>query len=136
MNWERFGEVLKDAVDEVCHYVPEGEGQDFLKRSIQKFFARTMGERDFHAFEAVQLGLGLPLVMPLMPVVSLNTGGSRPLKSNAAMKDAPDDAPVHYDSKVDKFNKRKQLVLALGLDGRDQEEWLEAVKNVHACYGK
>ncbi len=77
----RLHELLKDAVDEVCTYVPEGEGNDFLRRSIQKFFARTMGERDFHAFEAVQLGLQLPLVMPLMPVVSLNTAGSRPLKS-------------------------------------------------------
>ena len=42
----RLNEVLKDAVDEVCTYVPEGEGADFLRRSIQKFFARTLGERD------------------------------------------------------------------------------------------
>ena len=77
----RLQEVLQDSVDEVCRYVPEGQGQDFLRRSIQKFFARTLGERDFHAYEAVQLGLGLPLVGPLMPVVSLNTSGSRPLKS-------------------------------------------------------
>jgi len=76
----KLNEVLKDAVDEVCKYVPEGEGADFLRRSIQKFFARTLGERDFHAYEAVQLGLQLPLVIPLMPVVSLNTSGTRPLK--------------------------------------------------------
>ena len=73
----RLHDLLKDAVDEVCTYLPEGEGNDFLRRSIQKFFARTMGERDFHAFEDVQLGSQLPLVMPLMPVVSLNTSGSR-----------------------------------------------------------
>ena len=53
----KLHEVLKDAVDEVCTYVPEGEGADFLRRSIQKFFARSFGERDFHAYEAVQLGL-------------------------------------------------------------------------------
>ena len=106
----RLNEVLKDAVDEVCTYVPEGEGQDFLRRSIQKFFARTLGERDFHAYEAVHLGLQLPMVVPLMPVVSMNTTGSRPLKSAKDLKDQPDSTVAHYDSRVDKFNKRLQLV--------------------------
>ena len=45
-----------------------------------------------------------------MPVVSLNTTGARPLKSREVLKDKPADEPVHYDSKVDKFNKRLQLV--------------------------
>ena len=85
-------------MDEVCKYVPEGDGTDFLRRSIQKFFARTMGERDFHAYEALQLGLQLPLVIPLMPVVSVNTSGSRPLKSGSYLKDLELDAPVHWDS--------------------------------------
>ena len=106
----KLNDVLKDAVDEVCKYVPEGEGSDLLRRSIQRFFARTMGERDFHAYEAVQLGLQLPLVIPLMPVVSLNTSGARPLKSWKELKDASPEQPVHWDSKVDKFNKRRQLV--------------------------
>ena len=73
----RLQEVLKDAVDEVCQYVPEGEGQDFLRRAIQKFFARSLGERDYHAYEAVQPGMQLPLVIPMMPIVSLNTSGAR-----------------------------------------------------------
>ena len=96
----KLNEVLKDAVDEVCTYVPEGEGQDLLRRSIQKFFARSLGERDFHAFEAVQLGLQLPLVIPLMPVVSLNTAGSRPLKPAHVLKDKGDDEVVHYLSLI------------------------------------
>ena len=106
----RSHEVLKDAVDEVCTYVPEGENTVFLRRSIQKFFARTLGERDFHVYEAVQIGLQLPSVIPLMPVVSLNTSGSRPLKSKAAMREAGEDEPVHYESRVDKFDKRLELV--------------------------
>ena len=106
----KLQEVLKDAVDEVCTYVPEGEGSDFLRRSIQKFFARSLGERDFLAYEAVQLGLQLPQVIPMMPIVSLNTSGSRPLKPQWMMKYLGEDEPVHYDSKVDKFNKRLQLV--------------------------
>ena len=106
----RLNEVLKDAVDEVCTYVPEGEGADFLRRSIQKFFARTLGERDFHAYEAVHLGLQLPQVIPLMPVVSLNTSGSQPLKSAQEMRLKGDHEPVHHDSRVGKFNKRLQLV--------------------------
>ena len=97
----KLQEVLKDAVDEVCTYVPEGEGSDFLRRSIQKFFARSLGERDFHAYEAVQLGLQLPLVIPMMPVVSLNTSGARPLKPTWMTKHLGDGDSLHYDSKVD-----------------------------------
>ena len=33
------------------------EGSDLLRRSIQTSFARALGERDYHAYEAVQLGL-------------------------------------------------------------------------------
>ena len=106
----KLQEVLMDAVDEVCTYVPEGEGADFLMRSIQKFFARTLCERDYPAYEAVQLGLQLPQVISMMPVVSLNTSGTRPLKPGAALKGKGDEEPVHYDSKVDKFNKRLQLI--------------------------
>ena len=107
----RLNEVLKDAVDEVCRYVAEGEGADFLRRCIQKFFARMLGERDFHAYEALQLGLQLPTVIPLMPVVSLNTSGARPLKLQCKeLGQAGPETPVHWDSRVDKFNKRLQLV--------------------------
>ena len=114
----KLQEVLKDAVDEVCTYVPEGEGSDFLRRSIQKFFARSLGERDFHAYEAVQLGLQLPLVIPMMPVVSLNTSGARPLKPTWMTKHLGDGDSLHYDSKVDKFNKRLELVTKQDKDGK------------------
>ena len=103
----RIAEVLSDAVDDVCRYVPKE--QDFLRRSIQRFFARTLGERDYHVYEAVHVGLGLPLVVPLMPVVTLNTSGARALKSRDVLKDAPPDTPVHYDSKLDKFDNRLQI---------------------------
>ena len=106
----KLQEVLKDAVDEVCTYVPEGDNADYLRRSIRKFFARTLGERDYHAYEAVQLGLQLPLVIPLMPIVSLNTSGARPLKKREELKTAGDDAPIHYDSRCDKFDKRLEMV--------------------------
>jgi hypothetical protein len=95
----RIAEVLSDAVDDVCRFVPKE--QDFLRRSIQRFFARTLGERDYHVYEAVHVGLGLPLVVPLMPVVTLNTSGARAMKSRCLLKDAPPDTPVHYDSKLD-----------------------------------
>ena len=41
-----LGEVLRCAVDEVCRYEPENEGVDLLRRSLQKVFARTIGDRD------------------------------------------------------------------------------------------
>ena len=46
---------------------------DLLRQSLQKVFARTLGDRDFHLFEAVHLGLGLPQVFELLPTVTLNT---------------------------------------------------------------
>ena len=52
----------------------------------------------------------MPQVVPLMPVVSLNTAGSRPLKSAAELRGQGEDAVVHHDSKIDKFNKRLQIV--------------------------
>lgn len=106
----RVDEMLRDAVDEVCHYVPEGEGTDFLRAAIRKFFSRTVGGRDYGSYEAVQLGLRLPLVIPLMPVVSLNTSGARPFKSEAQVRVQGKDEAVHWDSRVDKFNKRLALV--------------------------
>ncbi len=69
-----------------------------------------MGVRDFHAFEAVQLSLQFPLVMPFMQFVSLNTAGSRPSKSWSVLQSAGPNEAVHYDCRVDNFNKRLQFV--------------------------
>ena len=127
----RLQEVLKDAVDEVCEYVPEGEGQDFLRRAIQKFFARSLGDRDYHAYEGVQLGMQLPLVIPMMPIFSLNTSGAKPLKSWFDTRGADkEDEPVHYDSRVDKFNKRLQLVQRQIDVCKDRSITVEEIKNV------
>ena len=70
-------EVLKAAAEEVCKYTREGESLDLLRKALQKFYAKSIGERDFSVFEAVHLGLRLPTMYPMMPVVSLNTLGSR-----------------------------------------------------------
>ena len=43
----KLQEVLKDAVGEVCTYVPEGEGSDFLRRSIQKILRKVVGGAGF-----------------------------------------------------------------------------------------
>ena len=43
---QRSGDVLQDAVGEVLRYVPEGEGQDLLRASLQKVYTRTLGQRD------------------------------------------------------------------------------------------
>ena len=106
----RLGEVLKDVVNDVCTHVPENQGMDLLRRSLQKFYARTLGERDFGIFEAVHLGLRLPLVFPLLETVTLNTTGARAAKTNAQLRDAGDDEPVTHESKVDKFDKRLQVL--------------------------
>ena len=106
----QLADVLRDVIDEVCKYTEEGEGVDYLRKSLQKFYSRTLGERSYGIFEAVHLGLQLPMVIPMMPVVSLNTFGTRRLKTSRELAFSSDDAPVSWDSKVDKFDKRLGLV--------------------------
>ena len=105
-------ETLKAAAEEVCKYTREGEPVDFFRKALQKFYAKSIGERDFGMFEAVHLGLRLPTVFPLMPVVSLNTLGSRCMKTFAQMErdGGGEEAAVSWESKVDKFDKRLALV--------------------------
>ena len=108
---KRLGDVLHAAVDEVCKYEPDNQGVDMLRKSLQKVFAKTVGDRDYGIFEAVHLGLRLPLVFSLAECVSLNTAGARVLRRRAVIQAGPDDAPVTWDSKIDKFDDRKALVL-------------------------
>ena len=115
---KRMGDVLAAAVDEVCKYEPDNEGVDMLRKSLQKVFSKTIGDRDYGIFEAVHLGLCLPLVLSLMDVISLNTSGARVLRSRALLRDAGDDAPLTWDSKIDKFDERKERVLRKVARGR------------------
>ena len=48
-----LGDTLRDCVEEVCKYSREGEPLDLLRRSLQKFYARTLGERDYSMFETL-----------------------------------------------------------------------------------
>ena len=105
-----MGEVLRAAVDEVCKYEPENQGVDLLRKSLQKVFAKTLGDRDYGIFEAVHVGLRLPLVFSLLDCVSLNTAGARVLRPMRQIQEGADDAPVTWDSKVDKFDDRWKLV--------------------------
>ena len=52
-------EVLRQSVDEVC---------DLIRKSLKHVHAKTLRGRDYGIFETVHLGLGLPLVYPLMAV--------------------------------------------------------------------
>ena len=112
-----MGEVLKDAVQEVCKYTEEGEGLDMLRKSLQRVFARSLGERDYHLYEAVQLGLGLPQVLQLMDVVSLNTSGARRLKTSKQMKGAQENDAAVWDSRVDLFDQRRHLLAKMKAKG-------------------
>jgi len=107
---KKLGEVLRDAVDEVCKFTRTGEPVDFLRKSLQKFYSRTLGDRDYTIFEAMFLGLRLPLMFSLLPVVSLNTTGTRALKSAAHMRGAGPDEEIAWSSKVDKFDDRLGLL--------------------------
>jgi len=119
----RLGELLRDAVNEVCKYTEEGEGVDMLRKSLQRVYSRALGERDYWLYEAVQLGMNLPLVFPLMDVVSLNTSCVRVLKSGKQMKENP-DGPIAWDSRVDLFDDRRAHLVAMHKKGhaRDIEE--------------
>ena len=103
-------DVLIGAVDEVWNYTKEGEPMDLMRKCLQKVYTRTLGGRDYGIFEAVHLGLGLPLVFPLLRVDYLNTQGVRAVKSGKHLLDLAPGQPAVWDSKVDKFNKRLQLL--------------------------
>ena len=103
--------------------VPENTGMDLLRRSLQKFYARSVGGRDYGIWEAVHLGLRLPLVFPLMETVPLNTMGARRVKTNLEMRNAGDDDPVVEYSKVDTFDKRLELLNRMAM-GRTAKEAL------------
>ena len=105
------GELLREVVREVCWYAPDGEAGDLFRASLQKFYARTVGGRDYGIFEAMHLGLGLPQVMSLLDVLSLNTGGARAVKPRTKLVALGDDESMVYDSKVDRFDKRGELFL-------------------------
>ena len=111
-----MGEVLRGAMEEVCKYMPEDGTTDLLRRSFQKCFARTIGERDYGIFEAAHLGLRLPLVFPLLPMVSLNTLGARAFKTHQQLQRERErgvqDPATTWDSKIDNFDKRRQLLHA------------------------
>jgi hypothetical protein len=107
---KKFADVLDDAVENVCKYSPlDGEGGDLLRKTLQKFFARSIGGRDYGLFETMQLGLRLPLVLPLMEHISLNTSGTRAFKSAAEMQNQDVTDSVTWDSKVDNFDNRLEL---------------------------
>ena len=79
-------------------------------KALQKFYSRMLGERDYSLFEAVHVGLGLPLVHSLLPVVSLNTSGGRAVKTAQQLAQCGPDDAVEWSSKIDHFDNRLQLV--------------------------
>ena len=102
----RVGDILKDALAEVCKFTPQGKEDTLIWRTMQKFYARSLGERDYHLFEAVHLGLGLPLISSPLPIISLNTSGTRAVKTEKQLASAgPGDTWV-WESKVDHFDRR------------------------------
>ena len=84
------GELLRDVVREVCWYTPDGQAGDLFRASLQKFYSRTVGGRDYGVFEAMHLGLGLPMVLSLVDVVQLNTSGARAVKPRAKLGNLDD----------------------------------------------
>ena len=106
----RLGTVLREVVEEVCKFDTEDAHLDLLRRTLQKFYSRTLGDRDYGIFEAMHLGLGLPLVLPFMPIVSLNTYGTRKLKTARECQEQGEDEPVTHLSKVDLFDDRLAIL--------------------------
>ena len=81
-----------------------------FRRSLQKVFSKTLGDRDYVIFEAVLVGLRLPLVFSLKECVSLNAVGARVLRPKKVICQGDDDASVTWDSKIDIFDDRYRRV--------------------------
>ena len=103
-------EVLREAVDEVCKYSREGDPLDLMRQGLQKFYSKALGGRDYGIAEAVHLGLGLPLVLPMMNVDTLNTQGVRVFKTAEHLAKTGPGGSVVWESRIDKFDRRLELV--------------------------
>jgi len=103
---KQLKDVLRDTFDEICRYNRESQADDLLKKSLQKFYSRTLGDRDYIIFEVMFLGLRLPLVNGLMPMDCLNTSGARVLKSRKQLLKDGGDGEIAWKSKIDKFDDR------------------------------
>ncbi len=53
----------------------------YLGPLLQKVYTKTLGGRDSDIFETVHIGVGLPMVLPLLPIDILNTDGVRAVKT-------------------------------------------------------
>ena len=127
-------QVLRDCVEEVCKYTKEGEGMHLFQRSLQKFYSKSIGGRDYGIFEAVHLGLGLPLVFPLLPVERLNTHGTRAVKTGKALEAAKERGEgLTWDSRVDKFDKRLALLRGGWRGPRRSDQALAALERSIRC---
>jgi hypothetical protein len=69
-----------------------------------------LGGRDYGIFETVHLGLGLPLVYPLMAVENLNTDGVRVVKDAEHLAKLKPGEPVVWESRIEKFNRRLEFL--------------------------
>ena len=92
----------------------EKSSEKASEKSLQKVFAKTLGDRDYSICEVVHIGFRLPLVFPLAECVTLNISGARVLKRRDYISAAEDDAPMTWDSKVDKFDDRRGGPSGLG----------------------
>ena len=102
-----------------------------LQKSLQKFYTRTLGGRDYTVFEAMFLGLRLPLVNSLVPMDSLNTTGSRVLKTR--MLESKPDSEIAWSSKVDKFDDRLGAVrrqYARSNRDSDLQDWEDKIRDM------
>ena len=71
----RVGEIMREAMEEVSQHGECNGHSDFLAKSVQKFYSKTLGGRSYGIFEAVHLGLGLPMVVSMLPSEMLSVWG-------------------------------------------------------------
>ena len=82
------------------------------QRSVSRVsYIGSSGDREFGIVEAVHLGLGLPLCLPLLPTVPLNTFGTRLVKPSWVIRNQGADEALTYDSRIDRFDKLLDGVL-------------------------
>ena len=127
-----MGVVVQEVMEELCRYGTDGES-DLLKQTCSKVFSRNLGGRDVGILEAVHLGLNLPLVLAQISVVSLNTLGTRRVKTYAEQlrEGVGEGQDVLHESRLDLFDRRLAIVKKqFCKNDKVKREWMEALASV------
>ena len=106
----QLGRVFDDVLQAV-HQYEEADGiHDLWRRTIMKFYAKVIGDREYSLLETVHFGLCLPPTLSSFSrVISVSVSNWAALKRGVSRQNLTSDERVTYLSKLEVFDGRGDL---------------------------